>query len=290
MSVKEAQVARPGLLRSFEQEQSGTTVSGEARVSCGPWGSCIQTVVPRFGGKQPSKDSAKQFSDGKMTVDSVPTGSGARVSPGTETTLLKAAGDQIVLGNYIPTGWKEASSAVEAGKLVVKAECPNFRDIVYQLTVTYADASRKRIDHLTVTHNRPSGPPDRIGEYEVTYLPHGGKRIDVSRYSGNRLSVTESYTLTKTIPRPENDYHLILDRGEKVVDLRLGKLPDQQVSYVWNGKLPTVDQLKQLHDGRRGLLARVTSRPWLLPAAGLALILIGIALLVIQKRKARPNT
>ena len=130
----------------------------------------------------------------------------------------------------------------------------------------------------------PSSP---ITTFDVTaYNKFGVPESIKSTYhqSGKPYRI-EEYSLIGSKATPGKSPSDVFAMGQFVIDERLGTAPNDQVSYVWTGKLPSISELVRMRDPFSVITEGSPTR-FILP--GLMLLVGGIWLFARRKAALKP--
>jgi hypothetical protein len=128
-----------------------------------------------------------------------------------------------------------------------------------------SNPQRGPIAHYQVEAYDPSGAPKQI---KVTYFDSTKKPVRIDEFWLIGVRNAEGRTAS-------NFFH----RGDLVIDERIGRGQDEQVSYNWTGSLPTMEELQKMHAQQikdRTVNPSAGGSLPLIPLAGIGLIVTGV--------------
>ena len=270
------------LLPQFQRERDGFEFDGGTTLELNGSRRYVRTVVPdqSTGGGAPRS----YLFDGTDTV----------VAPVRSGNPGKVSAEETE---------RELGSAVEASFLAGRpVETPSIpggssQEILYdpgersQLWVVYRWTKAGRLAGARAFANTGSGKRLVADFAASAWMPDGRpKRTVVQRYVGSRKSRIEAYELVRLRKAKAYAVGDVLEKGTKVVDLRLGTDPARQASYAFNGRLPDLDELRKIAAIGSGEVesgggtSAVNAR---LATIGGALLALGAVGLLLRRRNRR---
>jgi hypothetical protein len=209
----------------------------------------VSTPSPNLSDPQHPGQSISFF-DGTNTYQPVGLNPTGAVLPKNAVGGLSWAPDQLLLGRIEPQSKLVASGAEGAnhykatefgssgnGAFLMKTIYSSSEKIISVDVTPGFDLNGFPLAHYDVESYDATGHPSDI---KITYFDRGTRKA-------TRI---DEFWLTGTKAVPLRTVASIFKSGDIVIDERLGSSPDQQVSYLWDGSLPSLSDLKSRHVGR----------------------------------------
>jgi len=225
------------LTKAFATQKAGFSIDGKTTIFCDS--RCTYTSEPIPNLSNPSHPShTTQLFDGVNTFTN--NGQFGNILPGDRVYGLASPAGKILLGRFEPSGKVITPRSVTSGAYEVK----QFDEPSTVRTQTNYLANGWISSIALYFPN--AGPTHPFAKYEVTSYDEKGnaKSMVVTFLSHARAYRKEEYALigySESATKTPSD---VFPLGETVVDERLGSAQQDQVSYDWNGKLPTIMELR----------------------------------------------
>ncbi len=249
MSEDMINLNRVSLEKTFQKAALGSVTEGITTVCFDGKTTYVSTPSPNLSDPEHPGQSVSFF-DGTNTYRPVGLNPNGAVLPKNAVGGLSWAPDQLLLGRLEPQG-KLVAYGTEGANHYKATEFGSSGNSTYLMKTIYSPSEKIIAVDVTPSFDLHGFP---LTHYDVESYDSSGHPSDIKityfDRATRKATRIDEFWLTGTKSVPPRTVATIFKSGDLVIDERLGYAPNQQVSYLWTGSLPSLSDLKSRHIGR----------------------------------------